>query len=347
MKSRIRSQSRRKTPWDDLSDAEITPMQAYLRDIYHGNYDIHHKSLKEMQDLKLFDSYLPETCPYCSSDVFVKNGHYTNGLQRYVCRECRQSFCITTGTIFEDHKISIGEWLQYLLNLFDFVSLTSDSKNNRNAYTTSRYWLQKVFLVLEDSQSSTVLKGDVYLDETFYSVRKADAVRKNGKLLRGISRNKMCIGTAADKTHVYCLYEGNGKPSSERTLNTFRDHIREKSHLIHDDENSHTELVTELKLTETVYTTEELKGLEDTDNPLDRINNIHALLKLFLDSHSGFLRKDIQGYLDLFAFIMNPPSSKLKKADKFLEIAIKRRTHLKYREFYSKKCDDESEPDEA
>ncbi len=345
MKSRIRSQSRRKTPWDHLSDAEVTPMQAYLRDLYHGNYDSHHKSLEEMQDLKLFDSYVPETCPYCESESFVKNGHYSNGLQRYVCKECRKSFCITTGTIFEDHKISIGEWLQYLLNLFDFVSLTADSKNNRNAYTTSRYWLQKVFLVLEGSQSSTVLMGDVYLDETFYSVRKADAVRKNGKLLRGISRNKMCIGTAADRTHIYCLYEGNGKPDSHRTLSTFKDHIKRKSHLIHDDENSHTELVKELKLTETVYSTDELKGLEDAENPLDRINNVHALLKVFLGSHSGFLRKDMQGYLDLFAFIMNPPANKLKKAERFLEMAVKRRVRLKYREFYKKNSVDESELD--
>ena len=111
--------------------------------------------------------------------------------------------------------------------------------------------------------------------------------------------------------------------------------------MIHDDENSHTELVKELKLTETVYSSDELKGLEDTENPLDRINNLHSLLKIFLDSHSGFLRKDLQGYLDLFAFIMNPPSNKLKKAESFLEMAVMKRVHLKYREYY-KKSDDES-----
>ena len=339
MKTRIRSQSRRRTPWDHLNDAEISPMQEYLRNLYHKGYDSHHKSLEEMKDSNLFDSYKPESSPYCGSDSFVRNGYYKSGLQRYTCKECRQSFCITTGTIFEDHKISIGEWLQYLLNLFDFVSLTSDSKNNRNAFTTSRYWLQKVFLVLKDCQTDTVLKGDVYLDETFYSVRKADAVRKDGKLLRGISRNKMCIGVAADDKHIYCKYEGNGKPDSERTKKTFIGHIRKRYHLIHDDENSHSILVTSLGLKETVYTSEELKGLEDEENPLERINNVHALLKLFLDSHSGFLREDIQGYLDLFVFIMNPPANKLKKAELFLEMAIKHKAQLRYRAFYKRKND--------
>lgn len=74
MKSRIRSQSRRKTPWDSLNDAEITPMQEYLRDLYKAGYDTHHKSLAEMNDVDLFDSYCPESCPYCQSEELVKDG---------------------------------------------------------------------------------------------------------------------------------------------------------------------------------------------------------------------------------------------------------------------------------
>ena len=178
------------------------------------------------------------------------------------------------------------------------------------------------------------IPGTVYFDETFYSVSKGDAVRKNGKLLRGISRNKMCIGVAADQSRIYCCYEGNGKPDSERTLSLFKDHIKPKAHLVHDDENSHKLLVSTLKLKETVYSSEELKGLDDSENPLDRVNNIHSLLKLFLNSHSGFIRDGLQGYLDLFAFIMNPPVNRLKKVELFLEMAIRNRVRLRYRDFY-------------
>ena len=44
-------------------------------------------------------------------------------------------------------------------------------------------------------------------------------------------------------------------------------------------------------------------------------NSFHAcaLLKSFLRSHSGFDRDELQGYLDLFAVIMNPPANPLKK----------------------------------
>lgn len=338
-KSKIRSQSRRKTPWDSLSDDQLTPMQMYLRDIYRSHYDIHHLSLQQTNEISVLDKYKPSNCPYCGSGSFVRNGKYKSGLTRYLCKECDKNFCITTGTIFQDHKISISEWLMYLLNLFDYVSLTADSKNNGNAFTTSRYWLQKVFLVLEGYQDSIILKDDVYLDETFYSVRKEDIIRKNGKKLRGISENQMCIGAAADSKYIYCKYEGLSKPDSQRTLKTFETHIQPGSHLIHDEDVSHKVLVETLNLTESLYNSGDLKNLDDAENPLDRINKVHLLLKLFLDSHSGFLREDIQGYIDLFVYIMNPPSNKLKKANLLLELALQKQVTLKYRDFYKKSLD--------
>lgn len=342
-KKYIRSQSRRKTPWDGLSEEERTPLQSFLRNLYIEQFDYHHQSLATMNDSSVLDQYTPADCPYCGSVKFVRNGHYkSTGLQRYTCTDCHQSFCITTGTIFEDHKISIGEWMQYLLNLFDYVSLNADSKNNKNSFTTSRYWLQKVFLVLESYQDSTVLSGKVYLDETYWSERKSDLERnKDGFLLRGISRNQICIATAADKKCIYCKVEGNGKPSSEGILRVFKGHIKPHATLIHDGEHAHESLVEALKLKEEVHLSEEMKGLKDADNPLDRINNIHAFLSWFLRAHSSFMRTNLNGYLNLFAFIMNPPHDKLKKVEIFLELAIKSRVTLKYRDFYKKHQDED------
>jgi len=331
-----RTQSRRSTPWDKLKLEERTPLQSFLRDIYRTRFEYHHQSLEEMNDTLLFDAYEPDSCPYCGSLHFIKYGRYkATGLRRYVCKDCRKSFCITTGTIFEDHKISIGEWLHYLLNLFDYVSLNSGSKNNKNSFTTSRYWLQKVFLVLQNYQNDIVLSGRVYLDETFIKVRNPDMIRKeDGKQYRGISRNQICIATAADRRKVYCRVEGNAKPTSERTLELFKDHIKKRSTLVHDGEAAHNSLIEELKLKEEVHYSKDTKCLDDEDNPLDRINDVHYLLKIFLGSHSGFLRKYTDSYLDLFSFIMNPPHNKLEKAELFLEMAIKTRVSLKYRYFY-------------
>ncbi|MBR2811643.1 MAG: IS1 family transposase [Solobacterium sp.] len=329
------SVSRRATPWDDLDVDHLTPLQGYLRTVYHRSYDDHHKSLAEMNDAELFNTYTPESCPYCGGQKFIRYGKYSTGLTRYQCKRCGKSFSVTTGTIFEDHKLSIGEWMQYLLNLFDFVSLNSDSKNNRNAFTTSRYWLEKVFMVLDGSQDNILLSGKVWLDETYYSVRKEDIVHnEDGTLLRGLSKNQLCIGVAKDKRRIYCIYEGNGKPSSNDTLNSFQDHIAAKSTIIHDSDGSHDALISKLSLKAETYRSEDLKKLEDINNPLDPINKIHNLLKIFLDSHSGFLRDHISGYLNLFVFIMNPPSNKLKKVELFLDMAVRKKVRLRYRDFF-------------
>ena len=70
-------------------------------------------------------------------------------MQRYLCSSCGKTFLPTTGTIFDEHRISISEWMEYCLNLFRHVSITADSWSNKNAFATSRYWLQKLFLTLE------------------------------------------------------------------------------------------------------------------------------------------------------------------------------------------------------
>ena len=90
--------------------------------------------------------------------------------------------------------------MEYCLNIFRYVSINADSWNNKNAFTTSKYRLEKLFLTLEHYQDDIVLSGDVWLDERYYSVIMHDRERNsNGDLLRGLSRNQLCIGVATEK----------------------------------------------------------------------------------------------------------------------------------------------------
>ena len=158
-----RSHSRRKTPWDDKGD--LTPLESFIRKEYKEHYNDHHVSLYETDEAALLNSYSPKCCRYCSGTEIKKNGFDRNGLQKYYCRDCSRSFTITTSTIFENHKLPVSEWIEFLLNLFAYSSINLNSKTNKNAPTTSKYWLKKVFLLLEDYQSDIVLKGKVYIDE--------------------------------------------------------------------------------------------------------------------------------------------------------------------------------------
>ena len=102
------------------------------------------------------------------------------------------------------------------------------------------------------------------------------------KKLRGLSKDQICIGIAYDGNHVYAHVEGFGKTCQKKTKDTFINHIKPGSHLIHDKEKSHKILIKELKLSDESYDANKLKKCKDKDNPLNPINRQCYLLKRFL-----------------------------------------------------------------
>lgn len=112
----------------------------------------------------------------------------------------------------------------------------------------------------------------------------------------------------------------------------FKDHIAPGSTLIHDKEKTHKKLVEKLNLKSVSYSSAELKGLADSENPLNTVNRIHCLLKMFLNAHSGFSRDDLQNYLNLYSFVINPPSDHLEKVEKIIKMVFENPKSLKYRE---------------
>ena len=326
-------ESRRKTPWDGK---EMTPTQQFIHDQHNMHYEQRHPSILESGEVPLINSYVPSRCPHCQSPSFTKFGLDSNGIQRYKCSICTQRFKPTTGTIFDSRRIPISEWIEYCTNIFRYVSLNADSWNNKNALSTSKYWLEKLFLTLQGSQTNIILSGSVWLDETYYPVLMRDKERnETGKLLKGLSRNQICIGVATDKKYTVCFIEGYGRPSQMRSYEAFKDHIAKGSTLIHDKDTIHKKLIRELALTSKAYASRDLKLLTDRENPLDPVNRIHSLLKMFLNAHSGFNRNELQGYLDLYAFVINPPSNYLEKVEKLIKMVFENPKSLRYRDQFA------------
>ena len=190
-------------------------------------------------------------------------------------------------------------------------------------------------MLLQGSQDGIVLSGRVWLDETYYSVMMKDRVlNEDGTNPRGLSKNKICVGVATDKKNTVIIAEGFGKPSQKMSYSSFRSHIAQGSTLVHDKESTHKKLVSDLSLISEEYAAKDLKGLEDFENPLDPVNHLHYLIKRFLYAHSGFDRREIQGYLDLYAFVLNPPSDKLEKVDVLLNLVFQNPKILRYRDMY-------------
>lgn len=95
--------SRRTTPWDD--EDVLTPTQAFLKGKYDMRYNNHHLKVSESGEVEMVNSYSPAKCPFCHFEQFKKSGFTNSGVWRYKCA-CGKTFLPTTGTIFDEHKLS-------------------------------------------------------------------------------------------------------------------------------------------------------------------------------------------------------------------------------------------------
>ena len=128
----------------------MDPGQELITETIHEWYDAKHRNISE-EEIRFINSIQVDKCPACGNTRVIKSGFY-DGIQRYKCKTCGIRFSALTNTIFEGKKIPISEWVEYLLHLFEFHSIISSARDNRNAETTGKYWLIKVFEVLKGIQ---------------------------------------------------------------------------------------------------------------------------------------------------------------------------------------------------
>ena len=59
-------------------------------------------------------------CPYCKSGDVKKYGSYNRDslrVPRYLCNSCGKTFSVLTGTVFERHKLTLGEMFYIVKNM--------------------------------------------------------------------------------------------------------------------------------------------------------------------------------------------------------------------------------------
>jgi transposase-like protein len=328
------------TPWDEMGEDRLNPAEAIVKACHRDMYRYRHAPSSLEGEAEFFNAYVREACPRCASPRIWKSGRDSNGVRRWRCLSCDRYFTPATGTIFEGRKLPVADWTEFLLEAFSFESMHAITRVNRRSETTVPYWMAKLFAVLEGVQENAMLSGTVQIDETFYPLAfKDQPLRPDGSKMRGgFSKSKICIGVGCDN-HGNSLFqrEGLGKTNGAKTMDAFGSHVAPGSVLVHDMENGHNKLVKRLKLVSKAYNSKEICKLPDVENPLGDVNRLCFLLKLFLNSHSGFNRDVLSGYLDVFWVMMNPPETKMEKAAMVLNRVMRNPKSLAYREFYKKK----------
>lgn len=325
-----------------IGDGLASGAEAFLKEAYEDWYaQKHPKPTPAM--VEWFNAHRPADCPRCGSARIWGHGVCESGVDRYECGHCHRTFTPVTGTVFDSFKIPPSEWMEYLLHLFEFHSVKTAARDNRNADSTGRYWLFKVFAVLRGWQDGIVLGNAAEIDEFSVRARGADARRDaDGRLPRGMSGNRIVIATGIDlwNTDAFAVVAGPGKISAKRCVAAYSPHLRRNSWVAHDEEPAHNALFGKLSLYGEAWDSRFLKGLADEQNPLRPINEFHSYLRSFLESHSSFERALLQDWLNLFAFIWNRPADRRAKVALFMEMAMRKRALMRYRDVMGKKTAD-------
>ena len=287
----------------------------------------------------LLDARVRDACPRRGSREIEGNGRDRNDIRRWRCRSRERPLGVTTGTIFESHRMPAADRAEFLLEMLSCESLEGIARSNRRSETTPPYWLAKLFAVLAGIQDCVVLSGNVWIDEKYYPLSGKDQRRKaDGTRPRGPSGSQIRVAIGCDgRGRSFFSRLGLGKPSESGTRAAYAGHIQRGSHLTRDMERSHEVLVREPGLTEEAHDPRRTRTLPDKEDPPRGASEPCCLPGLFPSSHSGFDRARSGGCLDLFHVMMSPPDERMEKAACVLDRAMRFPHALRYREYYRKK----------
>ena len=154
--------------------------------------------------VQVIEAQAPQHCPHCAATHIVRNGH-ANGLQRYLCHDCRKTFNALTGTTLA-RLHQRGKWLNQSAALALGQTLRQVARQLNIAVSTAHRWRHR-FLHQPGVERIAALQGIAEADETYFlhsrkGQRRLDrpARRRGGKAsTRGLAPDLVPVMVARDR----------------------------------------------------------------------------------------------------------------------------------------------------
>jgi transposase-like protein len=203
------------------------------------------------------------SCLYCEGTHVVKNGRRKDGIQRFLCRDCRKSFIANSDSITARTRKSVTVWAAYLRCMMDQKTLKRSSEECHISMSTAFTWRHKILDTLRE------------LTE------------------------KVCVPCAVNDTGISYAKPGKlGKISSACITSTFEEKIAPRSVLCTDKGRAYLDLAgtNDLELVQ-MDTDCRTSAKEGEDYGIQRINAYHSRLKLFIRRFHGVSTKHLGNYI--------------------------------------------------
>lgn len=308
------------------ADEQKTLKSALLNSTFSGSSDMNEFLSKER-----FAN--GRACPLCGSTHVVRNGRRADGTQRFICRDCKKSFVVTSNSIVSGTKKDLSVWEKYISCMMQGLSIRKTAELCHISKNTAFYWRHKILDALQNMADSVTLNGIVEADETFFAVSykgnhsrsKFTMPRKSHHRgsqthIRGLSREKVCVPCAVNRSGLSIAKISNcGRVSADNLDNTFKGRIAENSTLVTDEMNSYIKFAknNSLNLIQ-VKSGKNKKGIYN----IQSINNYHSRLKKFMSYFNGVSTKYLNNYLIWHNFVNYAKETDVEKYNILLKFAL-------------------------
>lgn len=156
------------------------------------NYNTQAKCLKLLEQLRWGKSV---KCTFCESKQ-VKSIKSEQG--RYSCKNCKKSFSVIVGTIFEETRLPLPKWFQIITLMLNAKSGISAKEIQRNlgiTYKSAYYACMRIRIGM--LMEETKLNGIIEMDESYFGgvARSANKTIEDNQISVARTTNKRGRGT--------------------------------------------------------------------------------------------------------------------------------------------------------
>lgn len=317
---------------EKLNDNDFDQLIQFVKD--HKLINDYTSILIDALEKKYSHSFV---CPICGSMHIVKNGHYKNGTQKYLCKECLKTFSPYRDTILENTKLHPVTWLKYLIIMNEDEDLRDSAKYAGVSLKGRFYMRHKIMNALSHKMDNVKLSGIIELDEMSVNIsysgnhQKQDKNRKlprkpykRGRKGKKHSHNseytdEIQIASAIDRNGNLFLKVaevGTTTLNKDQVIKVYSNHINENSILCTDGLFVYRALAREKKMTHFAYASQskEKRGIHH----INHINYVHKKIREYINKYSGISSKYLNEYLSLISYFLRKDTHNIH--DDFVDI---------------------------
>ncbi|WP_244834530.1 transposase [Clostridium sp. BJN0001] len=250
-------------------------------------------------------------CPFCNSIHFIRYGKY-NGIQRYICKECKKTFSNTTNSAWKYLKKEPEKWIQFIELTLEGKTLKRCSEILSMSITTAFYWRHKFFHAIEKTYKIKALENSaeicVYMTNKCYKgsrnkhytveEKESNRITRRYRLPHGID----VLMVKEDKKICFVRRTEPSESNSENFENNILN-IADKNCYMKLYRTNRWDLTQSIKHFNAKVNKKIRKKYESKSNINSECRNFIAFLNMWKKKFRGIATKYINHYYNFFSLV--------------------------------------------